>query len=200
MQATFANLPALLLFAVASSITPGPNNIMLMASGANFGFRRSLPHFLGVDVGFGVLIASIGLGLAGVLARAPALLAVLKVIGAAYLLFLAWRIARSAAPQAGEARGEPMSFLQAVAFQWVNPKAWLGALTGIVTFAVPASLVPSVVGVAAVMAIVNLPCAALWTGCGTALRGWLARPGRLAVFNHAMAALLVASLYPMLRA
>ncbi len=92
-----------------------------------------------------------------------------------------------------------MSFVQAVAFQWVNPKAWLGGLTGVVTFAVPTSFVASVLGVAAVMALVNLPCAALWTGCGTALRGWLARPGRLAVFNTCMAALLVASLYPLLR-
>ena len=89
MQAILANLPALLLFAFVSSITPGPNNVMLMASGANFGFRRTLPHYFGVDAGFGVLVASIGLGLAGVLARAPALLAVLKGLGAAYLLYLA---------------------------------------------------------------------------------------------------------------
>lgn len=197
MHAIHANLPALLLFAFASSITPGPNNIMLMTSGANFGFRRTLPHFLGVDVGFGVLIASIGL--AGVLARAPKLLDGLKLVGAAYLLLLAWRIARAAAPQAGAARGQPMSFAQAVAFQWVNPKAWIGALTGIVTFSAPTQLVPSVLGVAAVMALVNLPCAALWAGCGTALRGWLGRPGRLTAFNLCMATLLVASLYPMLR-
>ena len=195
-----ANLPALVLFAIANSVTPGPNNIMLMTSGLNFGFRRTLPHFFGVDLGCGRLTLCVGLGLAGGLAHAPALLTVLRVAGAAYLLFLAVRIARARAPDAGEARGAPMTFLQAVAFQWVNPKAWLGATTACATFAAPEANLPSVGFVAATITVVNLPCTALWAGFGTGLRRWLAEPRWLAVFNYAMAALLVVSLYPLLRA
>jgi threonine/homoserine/homoserine lactone efflux protein len=194
-----ANIPALLIFCFASSVTPGPNNIMLMTSGLNFGWRRTLPHFWGVDIGYGLLVAGIGFGLAAVLARVPALLVALKWTGAAYLVVLAVKIARASSPQSGTPRGAPLTFLEAVAFQWVNPKAWLQALTACATFTVPNAYLASVAVLALVMAIINLPCAALWTGFGTGLKTWLSRPGRLAGFNYLMAGLLILSLYPILR-
>ncbi len=195
-----ANLPALVLFAFASSVTPGPNNIMLMSSGLNFGFKRTLPHFWGVDLGFGLLTLALGLGLAGVLARAPALLVALKWCGAAYLVFLAAKVARARAPDRRDAVGDPLTFAQAVLFQWVNPKAWLGAVTALATYTVPAAYAASVLLVALTMMLVNLPCAVLWTGFGTGMSRWLGAPRRLALFNYTMAALLVASLYPLVRA
>ena len=185
-------------FCFASSITPGPNNLMLMTSGVNFGVRRTVPHMMGVALGFPVMVALVGLGFAGVFTRFPALLVALKWLGAAYMVYLAAKLARAAPIKPGAAVGRPMSFAQAGAFQWVNPKAWVMALTAVATYTDPADYARTVGVVALVFGAVNLPCIAAWVVFGTALRHALQRPAVLRAFNLAMGALLIASLYPAL--
>lgn len=190
-------LAALAAFAFVSSITPGPNNAMLMASGANFGFARTLPHLAGVAIGFAVLLLAVGLGLGGLFTAFPALHTVLKVVGAAYLLWLAWKIATAKGVGGHGGGGRPITFLQAAGFQWVNPKAWVMSVGAVATY-VPlgAGLLGNVALVVLVFSLVNLPCIVAWTGGGVALRRVLARPAALRAFNAVMAALLVASLIP----
>jgi threonine/homoserine/homoserine lactone efflux protein len=188
---------ALLSFAFVTSVTPGPNNLMLMASGANFGIRRTIPHMLGISVGFAVLACATGLGLAGVLHTWPPGMLALKVVAVGYMLWLAWKIAGSAAPGQGRAGARPMTFLQAAAFQWVNPKAWAMALGAIAVYA-PEGRLGQIGLVAGIFALVNLPTVSLWAWAGEALRSFLSDPRRLRVFNITMAAALVASLWPVL--
>ena len=191
-------LIALATFCFVSSITPGPNNLMLLASGANFGFRRTVPHMMGVCLGFAAMVFAVGMGLGSLFATYPALYDVMRVVAVVYMLWLAWRIATSQG--LGEAAGaaRPMSFLEAVAFQWINPKAWAMALGAIAAFVSPETFVASVVVVTIVFAAINLPCIASWAGFGVVLRRFLDRPWTLRVFNITMAVLLVASLYPMI--
>lgn len=193
-------LTALALYAMVSSITPGPNNLMLLASGANFGFRRTLPHMLGISIGHSVMVFLVGIGLAGLFTAYPPARIVLTVLSAAYLLWLAWKIANAAPPDAeSQAQAKPFTFLQAAAFQWVNPKAWSMALTANTLYAPDASL-PSVTTVALVFSLVNLPCVSSWAALGTGLRRALQDPKRLRLFNRVMAALLVLTLIPVLLA
>lgn len=187
---------ALSLFAFVSSITPGPNNTMLMASGANFGFRATHSHLLGVIIGFFVLVLAVGLGLGGLFAAYPPLHDILAAVGAIYLLWLAWKIATAKGIGAGVSRDRPQTFLQAALFQWVNPKAWAMALGAVTAYAPREGYVANVVVVALVVMVVNAPCVASWAGFGVALRRFLDRPAILRGFNLAMAALLVASLAP----
>lgn len=191
-----ALLWGLAAFCFVSSITPGPNNIMLMTSGVNFGVRRTVPHLAGVALGFTAMVVGVGLGLAGVFARSPGLFVALRWVGAAYMVFLAVKLAGAAPLAAGDARGRPMTFAQAAAFQWVNPKAWIMALTAVATYANPADYTRTVLVVALVFGAVNLPCVSTWVMFGTALRGALGRPAVLRAFNWTMGALLIASLYP----
>lgn len=185
---------ALSAFAFVSSITPGPNNLMLMSSGANFGFRRTVPHALGVGVGFTLMVVLVGVGLMGLFDLFPALNTALKVVSVAYLLWLAWKIAHAAPPgEGGAKRGKPMTFLQAVLFQWVNPKAWSMALSAVALYA-PNRDFGAVLLVAAIFGIINLPSTSVWAVTGQALRNWLSSPARLRAFNWTMAALLVGSL------
>ncbi len=187
-------LAALAAFAVVSSITPGPNNMMLMASGANFGLRRTVPHALGVGIGFTLMIVLVGVGLMGLFDLFPALNLVLKVVSVAYLLWLAWKIANAAAPDTeGGTRSKPMTFVQAMLFQWVNPKAWSMALTAIALYA-PDRNLGAVLLVAVIFGLINLPSTSLWAVMGQVLRGWLSSPARLRAFNWTMATLLVGSL------
>lgn len=154
-------LLALVTFAFVTSITPGPNNLMLLASGLNFGVRRTVPHMLGIGIGFTAMVLAVGLGLSGVFRAAPLLYGALKWVGAAYMLWLAWRIAHSGPVGAGaEARGQPMSFLAAAAFQWVNPKAWVMAVTANATYAAAGSIT-GVAIVAGVFGLVNIPSSTL---------------------------------------
>ncbi|MEW9804964.1 LysE family translocator [Mesorhizobium sp. ZMM04-5] len=193
-------LLALIAYAFVTSVTPGPNNLMLLASGVNFGFRRTVPHMLGIGGGFLSLLLAVGLGLGTLLAAFPALHLGLKVAGGAYLLYLAWRIAASRSMGQGAEAGErPMTFLEAAAFQWVNPKAWVMAVSAMAVYASPADPFLSVLIVAAAFAAVNVPSVSVWAGFGTALRGFLADSARLKWFNIGMGLLLVASLWPMLR-
>ena len=191
---------ALLVFAFVTSVTPGPNNFMLLASGVNFGFWRTVPHMLGIAAGFASLLFGVGLGLGAVLKAYPALDLSLKIAGGAYLLYLAWKIGKSRSMAAkGEAKAAPMTFLQAAAFQWVNPKAWVMAVTAMAVYTNPQAPFLSMLLVTAAFAAVNLPSVSVWAGFGMALRGFLADPGRLKWFNIAMGVLLAATLWPMLR-
>ena len=168
--------------------------MMLMASGANFGLRRTVPHALGVGIGFTLMIILVGLGLMGLFDLFPILNTVLKVVSVVYLLWLAWKIANAAAPDtASGARSKPMTFVQAMLFQWVNPKAWSMALTAIALYA-PDRNLGAVLLVAVIFGLINLPSTSLWAVMGQVLRGWLSSPARLRAFNRTMAALLVASL------
>lgn len=200
-------LVALVGFAFVTSVTPGPNNLMLMASGANFGFLRTVPHMLGISVGHSVMVFLVGMGIGEVFAAVPALGLVLKLAAVGYMLWLAGRIARAAAPEGGAVSGGvsggvPFSFLQAAGFQWVNPKAWAMALTATTVY------VPEIDGgqgwaamalVAVVFAAVNLPSVSVWTVLGREVARFLTDARRLRVFNRGMAVLLVASLWPVLR-
>lgn len=189
---------ALAAFAFVSSITPGPNNMMLMASGANFGFRRTLPHMTGVTLGFMVMLITVGLGLMQVFDAYPIIYTVLKVLSVSYLLYLAWKIATSA-PISDDAdpakQGVPFTFLQAALFQWVNPKAWTMGLTAITVYTADRSVI-GVLLVGVIFAFVNLPAVSFWTIMGGQMKRFLTSPARLRAFNGAMALLLVGSLYP----
>ncbi len=184
---------ALAGFALATSITPGPNNLMLMASGANFGFRRSIPHMLGISIGHSFMIILIGLGLIGLFDAFPLLHQVMKVVSVAYLIYLAWKISHAASPSKGGENRRPMTFLQAAAFQWVNPKGWFMAVTAITVYA-PSKDIAAIAVVAAIFATVNLPSVSVWTMLGQNVRLFLSSPARLRAFNWTMAGLLVGSL------
>jgi len=191
---------ALLAYAFVTSITPGPNNLMLLTSGVNFGFARTIPHMLGVGIGFVVMLLAVGFGIGAVLTAFPALHTGLKIAGAAYLLYLAWKIAMTRSFRTDDdAKSRPMTFLEAAAFQWVNPKAWVMAVTAMAVYSNPAAPLLSVVLIGLIFGLVNLPSVSTWAGFGTALRGFLSDPARLKWFNSAMGLLLAATLWPMLR-
>ena len=194
---THEQLLALAAFAFVTSITPGPNNLMLMASGANFGVRRTVPHMLGVALGFVFMAMLVGAGLAQAFVAVPQLYTALKVASVAYLLFLSWKIATAAPPAEAARAGRPMTFLAAAAFQWVNPKAWAMALTAVSVYA-PSRTVTGIAAVAVVFGVVNLPSVGTWAVLGQGMRRVLTNPTRMRAFNVLMAALLVASLYPVL--
>lgn len=187
---------ALCTFCIVSTITPGPNNMMLLSSGATFGFRRTVPHLFGISIGCVVMVLLLGFGLAGVIGRLPWLYTLLHIVSTAYLLYLAWRIATSVGVGGASARAKPLTFLDAAAFQWVNPKAWAMTLGASTSFARPDHVMSDVMIVALVLAACGLPCIMLWAGGGTAVRRLLSRPTMLRAFNIAMASLLVMSLLP----
>ncbi len=192
-------LLALSVFAFVSSITPGPNNMMMLASGVHFGVRRSLAHWLGISLGFGFMILLVGMGLQAVLAAYPVILDVLRYLGAAYLLWLAYKLA-TAKPTSldTDKPRQPMGFWAACAFQWVNPKAWVMAVTSLSTYLPPQPSLWQVALLTAVFTAINLPCVAVWCGFGTAMRSLLQSPRRMRLFNWGMAVALVASLAPLL--
>lgn len=196
---TFETLGALVLFAFTTSITPGPNNMMLFASGVNFGFQRTLPHMLGIGAGFFSLLVGVGFGLGALLTALPAAYLALKIAGGLYLLYIAWKIGTSRTLGEGKSTDKPMSFLSAAAFQWVNPKAWVMAVTAMATYTNVENYWLTVMIVGLAFAAVNVPCVSTWAGFGSVLRDWLSVPVRLKWFNITMAVLLVLSLWPMLR-
>ncbi|GLU35686.1 lysine transporter LysE [Trinickia caryophylli] len=201
MPATMLSLPfavvsAAMTFALVMSITPGPNNTMLLASGVNFGFRRTVPHMVGITFGCMVMMIVIGLGLGRLFEHVPVLYTVLETVSVAYLLYLAWKIAVSQGPAVGNGDRRPMTFWQAAAFQWVNPKAWMMAVTGVTAFRLHDNLVANALLLALAFAIVNLPSISVWTAFGVGLRRILSSPIVLRAFNWTMAALLLASIAP----
>lgn len=195
---------ALIAFAFVTSITPGPNNLMLLASGTNYGFRRTLPHLAGVAIGFTIMVLLVGVGLMQLFDRFPTSYQILKIVSVLYLMYLSWKIATAIAPAAGKggeqssSTGKPFSFIQAALFQWVNPKAWAMALTAITTYTPASHPLPSVLSVALIFGAVNLPSIAVWVLLGTQIRRHLSDPVKLRVFNIVAAALLLSSLYPIL--
>jgi threonine/homoserine/homoserine lactone efflux protein len=190
-----ASLPFLLVMA----FTPGPNNIMVATSGVNFGFRATVPHILGVAFGIGIMMVAVGFGLGQLFLAVPALHTVLKVVSIAYLGYLAWRIARTTALSGERRLARPLTIFQAAAFQWVNVKGWVVVVGAITTYTVVGPDLPrQVLALAAVNAVIGLSSVACWTAFGHFLRGYLGSATHLRWFNYSMAALLLASILPML--
>lgn len=188
---------ALAAFALVSSITPGPNNLMLMASGANFGFRRTLPHMAGVCLGFMFMLFVVGAGLVSLFDWYPRSYDVLRVVSVCYLLYLAWKIATAAPATDDIETGKPFTFIQAALFQWVNPKAWVMAISANSIYAPEKALVQIAI-ITVVFGLVNLPSISCWTVMGQQMRRLLNKPWRLRLFNGTMAVLLIVSLVPVL--
>ena len=204
--ASFAWLISALAFAVAMAGTPGPNNAMLASSGSLWGFRRTLPHMLGVAIGFPIMLLAVAAGAGGLLLHHPVAMTVLRWIGVAYLLYLAWRIAAAQPRAADDARaekptkGRPLSFVQAALFQWINPKAWLVALSAAATLTSVArhpSLGRAIL-LAGVFLAVTLPITAFWTSVGLGVARVFTTRRALRRFNLVMAGLLVASVVSVL--
>jgi len=190
---------ALFLFAFVSSLTPGPNNIMLLSSGLTFGFRPTIPHMAGVVIGHSAMVLVIGLGLGQVFERLPWLYTVLKVLGAGYMLYLAWKIASSGTVEQGETRAKPLTFLQAALFQWVNPKGVVMAVSVVTIYTAEDVYTLSVFLCALAFFVSNTAAVTTWTGFGSALlRRFLSDPLKVRWFNWIMAGLLILSLIPML--
>jgi threonine/homoserine/homoserine lactone efflux protein len=194
----FGILYALIIFSFVSAITPGPNNLMLLSSGVNFGFRRSIPHMLGVDLGFAVMVGLVGIGLDALFRQIPAMLPAMRYAGAAYMLWLAAKLALAGPVGEAEYRGRPLSFLAAAAFQWINPKAWVIVVIALTAYAVSEDYTRSVLIVALVSGLVTAPCICAWVLFGAAMRRVLANPLFVRPFNIVMALLLVASIVPVL--
>ncbi|HDR9797910.1 TPA: LysE family translocator [Burkholderia cenocepacia] len=194
---TLSALPAGMLFALVTSITPGPNNTMLLASGVNFGFRRTMPHLFGISIGVAILMLCVGFGLGEAFKRLPLLYTILEAASVAYLLYLAWRIGTSGEVKAHGAKPRPMTFIEAAAFQWVNPKAWMMVLTAATTIRLSADYGMNAAWMSVVFILIGFPCICLWAAFGLGLRRFLSNPRALRVFNVTMAVLLILSLYPL---
>jgi threonine/homoserine/homoserine lactone efflux protein len=189
-------LLALTAFGIAAAFTPGPNNIMLAASGMNFGFRRTAPHMAGIVLGFATVILGVGFGLGTLFFAYPSAQTALKFAGTLYLLWLAWRIA-NASPADPAARPRPITFVEAALFQWVNPKGLVAVFSAISIFIRPERAASDVFVVALVFFAVSIGAVVSWTAFGTALRSLLGDTRKVRIFNIAMALLLVASIAPM---
>ncbi|MGL4637648.1 MAG: LysE family translocator [Beijerinckiaceae bacterium] len=189
-----------ILYCIAMSGTPGPNNVMVLASGANFGFMRSQPHVWGINIGFSLMMFVLALGLGTVFLAEPRLQLALKIIGVAYMLWLAFKIATASGMGDGQAAGKPLTFLQGAAFQWINPKAWMMILGAISVYAPPGySPLEKALYLSIVMLFAGSAPTQIWTAFGVGIRRYLQNPKALRAFNIAMALLLVLSLIPMLR-
>jgi len=187
----------ILLFAISAAITPGPNNVMLMASGLNFGIQKSIPHLLGVTIGFPFMVILIGLGFQIVFDKYPLLHEIIKIVGVIYLLYLAWRIATSATQSLDGPKPVPFRFWQAVLFQWVNPKAWVMATGAIAAYtSMSSDFFNQVLVIALTFMVVAFPCAGSWLVFGSSLKRFLQKPTYQQAFNVTMALLLIASIIP----
>lgn len=194
---TYSLLTGLVLFCFVSSITPGPNNLMLMATGANFGARRAAPHASGIVLGFTFMIVAIGLGVAQLFQIYPLAHQLLGVVSVTYLIYLAYKTATARTNLDNpEPTGKPITFWQAAAFQWVNPKAWTMALAAVTVYAPQPVTYQEVIVVAAIFGAINLPCISVWLLLGVKMRRFLTTPARLRGFNWTMAGLLILSLAP----
>jgi threonine/homoserine/homoserine lactone efflux protein len=191
---------ALFTFAAIAAWTPGPNNTLLMASGVNHGFRQTTPLILGVAIGFPFMIGIVGIGLGKVFEIYPLLYTILKYAGTAYMLWLAFKIATSALPEeGGMQKAPPLSFLQGAAFQWVNPKGWMMAVTMLSSYTLPHAYGTGVAVIVATAALMGFASASGWALFGSSLRHVMNDPRYFRVINVALAISLVLSLIPMLR-
>tara|TARA_Y100001956_G_scaffold22734_1_gene22378 strand:+ start:1533 stop:2153 length:621 start_codon:yes stop_codon:yes gene_type:complete len=188
---------AVVLFAISSSVTPGPNNIMVMTSGLNFGVKKSLPLLTGICVGFSIMLLLVGLGFSQLFELFPSLHFVIKCVGVVYLLYLAFLIARSAGDIAGSSQAKPLSFMKGALFQWVNAKAWVVATGAIAAFtSVGADFVGQNTLIAMTFFIVSFPCVGIWLAFGSLLKKWLNDSKGRQRFNWVMSGLLVLSVVP----
>jgi threonine/homoserine/homoserine lactone efflux protein len=195
---TMEILLSVLLFALVSTATPGPNNIMVMTSGLNFGVWRTLPHYLGICIGFPAMVLAISMGLGTVFEAVPVMHQVIKVLGISYLMYLAWRIATTETELKEDGSSRPLSFWQAAAFQWVNPKAWVMAVGALATFTtVSGRVVEQALWIAAAFMVVAIPSVGGWMLGGAGLRRLLQKPAYRRWFNWTMGLLLVLSVIPM---
>jgi threonine/homoserine/homoserine lactone efflux protein len=186
-------------FAVAAFYSPGPNNIMLLSSGLNYGFRRTLPHIAGITLGFSFLVLVVGLGMGAVFATYPLLQTVLKYAGAAYLAYLAIAIATAEPQRAGRSvSGQPMTFIGAALFQWINVKGWVIVAGTITAYAAIAPYPWNMIVLALLSLLVGLTSSTIWAFFGTAMQPIVSSPRAVRIFNVIMAILLAASLYPVL--
>ncbi|MBD1572582.1 LysE family translocator [Vibrio sp. S17_S38] len=188
-------LLALLTFVLITTISPGPNNIMVMASGANIGFMRTIPHILGIIFGFSFMVIMVGIGLMRVFNFYPLLHHILNALCITYLFYLAWKIAQSKSNNTDE-QYKAMSFIAAANFQWINPKAWTMAITAVSVYNTSENW-QGVLFVSLMFALINVPSMSLWAFAGQKLQGWLSNPLRLKWFNYSMAGLLTLSVIPM---
>lgn len=190
---------SVLVFCFVTTITPGPNNIMVMASGLNHGIKKSMPHYLGISLGFPVMVAVIGFGLGAIFLQYPVIHQVIKVLGISYLLYLAWKIANAKKANSSESLKKPFTFLQAAAFQWVNPKAWVMAIGAIATFTNGDSNIQGqILFIIFAFVMACSICTGSWLVLGVALQKFLQNPKQLQYFNITMAVLLVLSIVPMI--
>lgn len=194
---------ALILFTLSTSATPGPNNLMIMTSGMNYGFRRSVPHLLCIDIGFPLMLLAVGMGVNQLFDLLPSLMFWLKLLGVAYLSYLAIRIAMipTQAPDElnSEQIGKPFTFVQAALFQWVNPKAWAMAVGAVVTYTVAGSdYITQIFIIASFFILFGAPFTVVWLMFGTALKRFLSHASYRRAFNIGMAMLLMVSLYPVI--
>ncbi len=196
----FDTLLPYILYCIAMSGTPGPNNVMVLASGVNYGYRRTIPLIMGINIGFSLMMFIMAVGLGSVFLAEPRLQWAMKFIGVVYMLWLAWKIATASGVGEGDIGERPMTFLQGAAFQWVNVKAWMMILGAISVYGPPGQ---EPLGVALYLSLVMLvagsPPTHVWTLFGVGIRRFLRNPAALRVFNITMALLPVASLIPMLR-
>ena len=189
--------PEIFLFVISTSITPGPNNVMIMTSGLNHGVRRSLPHLLGINLGFTLMLVIIGIGLGTAFESFPLLHQSIKIVGALYLSYLAWIIATTPTEPKQQAKAHPISFLQAALFQWVNPKAWVMITGAVGTYTSQSGNIhQQVLMIAGTFMILGPPCTASWLMGGVGLRRFLENPNYLTLFNRSMAILLIVSIRP----
>lgn len=190
---------AVLFFAFSSTITLGPNNIMIMSSGVNYGIKASWPHLLGICLGFPTMVLLVGIGFGVVFQQYPWLHWLIKILGVIYLIWLAWRIASSAPGSVDAVKRPPLTFWQAAFFQWVNGKAWVMASGAIAAFtSLAGTFYVDVLQIAAAFLLMSFPCVGIWLVFGTMLRPLLAKPLPQRMFNISMGLLLVASVLPVI--
>lgn len=190
----------LIIFCFSTSITPGPNNLMIMLSGINFGLKRSVPHYLGILFGFSAMIILVGIGLGEVFEQFPQLHPIIKYLGAIYMLYLAWQIIRSD-PHLKEAKGskKPLGFLKPALLQWLNPKAWIMTVGVIAAYTIQdASMMHQIFVISLIYFLIGIPCVGLWLVSGVALSKFLRNPDHMRRFNWVMGALLALSIVLMI--
>ena len=188
---------AFVLFATVMFFTPGPNNIMLLSSGLTYGFRPTIPHIMGITVGFAFMVGAVGLGLGTIFIAYPVLQTILKYAGVAYLVYLAVHIAMSEPPSAEQDTSRrPMTFWGAAMFQWVNAKGWVMVIGTITAYAGIAGFPWNIVIQVMLSLLLGALSCSAWALFGSALRPILTSPRAIRAFNIVMALLLLASLYP----
>lgn len=190
---------SILIFAISSTVTPGPNNIMILTSGLNYGVKKSIPHLLGISFGFPMMIIVIGFGFSIIFERYPVFNEVIKILGVVYLLYLAWLIASSSPVSLEGKRSKPLNFFQAALFQWVNPKAWVVATGAVSAYtSVSSDILAQVIFIALAFLIVAIPSLSVWLIFGVGIKKYLKSARHQKLFNLSMALLLIGSIIPVL--